>query len=573
MSNQSLPTHLQPFNCLTIQSTREFSAVWDNLSFENQLSLMKYVIKNKLPIDNAIGDIASYIFRETFFKNQLKHHNEYIRYLSVREIIGTGHDRSWYNTVTKIFQNLSGYEIKIKEKSPKSINSKAKQSDLSHLSTYLIEDKETLDLLNLVSTDSSSLVRFSLFEGIEVVDFESRMGILEKEYVDLYWSLPKEGKLALVKTREIENCLLEIVKKCVDEKNPNDYYDEIDQVLAEYVAQETFKRDLEVWRRDEPYFKAKNKRDALFCILEKLPDGFFRSYGEVFCREVQIHPDESNDEDDSFCDRFKNLPLDAQAKLLKRKDIKLQKYRKKIIFNKKNDLEDDVGCYVLRYAALSRVNFAPKELGQYLTFLEDWRESLEWDKQDIVTEGEEYIMSLDHFPLWIYAAIGSNNPSYENTLEEHIKKAKKLKREGRMYQYKWLLFYFFARDTSQRSESFANDFLTGSLGWIKEYVVSGKTFETLDNFVTQVLHSNEFSTFFSKNFHQYDFDAIFDLSDMSISDLYLEVFKDFKNFDEKAESLDLQVFSLRKWLSEKFEKNSKYQVIAIVLLLLIVLLK
>lgn len=87
MDLYKLPAHLDSFNCLTLNSKKELLAVWDNLDFESQLILMKYVINNKLSIEEAIGEIAAYIFREKFFKDKLKHCNEYIRYLAAKEIL------------------------------------------------------------------------------------------------------------------------------------------------------------------------------------------------------------------------------------------------------------------------------------------------------------------------------------------------------------------------------------------------------------------------------------------------------------------------------------------------------
>lgn len=71
---------------------------------------------------------------------------------------------------------------------PRSVNAKSKKENSSHFADFVIEDEEILDILNIVRTDNSAFVRYSLFEGIEVIDFESRMGILEKEFVELYWS-------------------------------------------------------------------------------------------------------------------------------------------------------------------------------------------------------------------------------------------------------------------------------------------------------------------------------------------------------------------------------------------------
>ena len=383
------------------------------------------------------------------------------------------------------------------------------------------------------------------------------LGQPQKEFIELYFSLPLEGKLALVRTKRIEHCLLAVVTKCVEEKDPNDFWYEIDQVLAEYVSHENFKEDISRWYSYDSFSETQKRRNYLFSIIEALPNEFFHDgFGEVFCKEVLIHPDEYNHDNEEFENRFKALPLDAQLKLLKRKDIKLQAYRKSIILKKHKDFDIE---YSLKYSALYGIHFTPKLLGEYLNFQQKWRASLSWDKADIVTDGESYIMKLDHYPLWVYAAIWKNDNSsphyfqihFKEMLEKYLENSKMLRRREMVDQYKWLLFYLFVEEIS-----YADEFLSGSLEWLKKYVVRRDKFQTMENLINPLMYSDEFKNFFAKNFSKYDFDAIFDVKDMWQNKLYLEVFKDFKNYDEdkEIEKEEKKFSKLRIWFLEKLTK-------------------
>ena len=276
----NIPEHLKELDCSTPSSWRKLIAAWEGLHVETQILFLKHIKKH-----------CSYNHvRNELYKVAFNSENAYIRYLAAMELRGE-------------------------------------------------DEEESDEIEKKIKNDSSSLVKYSLYECNGLGWRPSEI----EENLKLFWKVPHEARLALVRTDSKYYhiyFLLKILQESIDSKIADKIitWDEIDEILSDFVSQPGF---IESFESNDlfhdgmlDYDKAEELK-KLWLIVSILPDGA----GTILLKNLPVKTSMFFELSEEILRKLSEYNLE---KVLCRKDVGLTEFRKKLFHD--SQITEEIKC-------------------------------------------------------------------------------------------------------------------------------------------------------------------------------------------------------------------------------------